>query len=194
MRLISKAAEAKIYVDEKSIVKKRVEKKYRIKPLDTSIRRLRTKAEARNLRRLRGVINVPQLWDVVEEEFQINLELVEGCLVKEFFEQSSDVQQTSYEIGSQIKRMHEANIIHNDLTTSNMLLSDSTVFFIDFGLSEFSRKTEDKAVDLVVFKKSLMATHPGKHERIWKNVVKGYAPDSAIKTKVKQILLRVRYR
>jgi len=57
-------------------------------------------------------------------------------------------------------------IIHGDLTTSNMLIrlnGDGAPFelvMIDFGLSYVSPVIEDKAVDLYVLEKAFISTHP----------------------------------
>jgi TP53 regulating kinase-like protein len=48
------------------------------------------------------------------------------------------------------------------LTTSNIILNKET-YFIDFGLSFFSEKAEDRAVDLHLLKEGLES----KHYRIW---------------------------
>jgi len=58
--------------------------------------------------------------------------------------------------------LHNHLIIHGDLTTSNMILNKE-IYFIDFGLSFFSEKAEDKAVDLHLLKEGLES----KHYRIW---------------------------
>ena len=57
--------------------------------------------------------------------------------------------------------MHKNNIVHGDLTTSNMILSshDGKIYFVDFGLSLFSNKDEDKAVDLHLFRQALGSSH-----------------------------------
>ena len=44
--------------------------------------------------------------------------------------------------------MHNLGVVHNDLTTLNMIATRDKVFLIDFGLSDFSIKIEDRAVDL----------------------------------------------
>ncbi|CAH2056873.1 unnamed protein product, partial [Iphiclides podalirius] len=71
-------------------------------------------------------------------------------------------------IGEAVRKMHESNIIHGDLTTSNMLLvektpndpSDDTRWFkydnvefamIDFGLSYIDNSAEDKGVDFLFY-------------------------------------------
>ena len=69
----------------------------------------------------------------------------------------------SREIGEKVAILHNNQIIHGDLTTSNMILNKE-IYFIDFGLSFFSRKIEDKAVDLHLLKEALES----KHSKIWK--------------------------
>lgn len=66
--------------------------------------------------------------------------------------------------------MHEAGIIHGDLTTSNILIDDSPspsdgspieaprLALIDFGLSHVDDSAEDKGVDLYVLERALTST------------------------------------
>ncbi len=69
------------------------------------------------------------------------------------------------EIGNLIGKMHNQNIIHGDLTTSNMIVNsnEKKIYFIDFGLSFFSEKIEDKAVDLHLLKRALESKHLKKY-------------------------------
>ncbi|GAA5923812.1 serine/threonine protein kinase BUD32 [Sporobolomyces koalae] len=88
------------------------------------------------------------------------------------FEQLLHEHQVSQEdmllaIGTEIAKMHAAEIIHGDLTTSNMMirfLSSSSrsfeIVLIDFGLSSASPMAEDKAVDLYVLERAFASTHP----------------------------------
>ena len=67
-------------------------------------------------------------------------------------------------IGTEIARLHLADIVHGDLTTSNIMARRDTtglgVVLIDFGLASVSALIEDKAVDLYVLERALQATHP----------------------------------
>lgn len=64
------------------------------------------------------------------------------------------VKQVCFKVGQLIGRLHLADMIHGDLTTSNLILTGSEESWepalIDFGLSSFSGLAEDKAVDLYV--------------------------------------------
>jgi Kae1-associated kinase Bud32 len=61
--------------------------------------------------------------------------------------------------GKMVAQLHAAGIIHGDLTTSNFLVGKKELVLIDFGLGFFSEKNEDRAVDLLNFKKTFLATH-----------------------------------
>ena len=66
-------------------------------------------------------------------------------------------------MGTVIGRMHYNNIIHGDLTTSNILLKFENknwlLYLIDFGLSYTKSLNEDKAVDLYVLERALTSKH-----------------------------------
>jgi TP53 regulating kinase and related kinases len=72
-------------------------------------------------------------------------------------------------IGAAIGKMHDAEVVHGDLTTSNIMISqnkdcDSSemnqIVFIDFGLGNMKPIVEDKAVDLYVLERAFVSTHP----------------------------------
>jgi len=88
-------------------------------------------------------------------------------------------------IGQEIAKMHLADVIHGDLTTSNMMLRHPSSFesrhptlptelvLIDFGLSYHSSLVEDKAVDLYVLERAFSSTHPDS-EPLFASVLKAY--------------------
>lgn len=90
-------------------------------------------------------------------------------------------------IGIQIARLHQVNIIHGDLTTSNMMVRSKAVdgentfeiVLIDFGLSYVSSLLEDKAVDLYVLERAFLSTHPDTDNPLLSNrfnkLLAGYA-------------------
>merc|ERR1711860_1555 len=68
-------------------------------------------------------------------------------------------------LGEIVAKMHSINVIHGDLTTSNILVeskneSDLTFTVIDFGLSFSSDLYEDFGVDLYVLERAFLSTHP----------------------------------
>jgi Kae1-associated kinase Bud32 len=84
-------------------------------------------------------------------------------------------------------KMHANGIIHADLTTSNMILADE-VNFIDFGLSFFSDKIEDKAVDLHLMDRALESKHYDMYPACWEAVLKGYSSENP---EAKEVLTRL---
>jgi TP53 regulating kinase-like protein len=71
----------------------------------------------------------------------------------------------AHEVGLTVGKMHDAGIIHGDLTTSNILINLSAsdgkpvLSLIDFGLSHVDNSPEDKGVDLYVLERALTSTH-----------------------------------
>ncbi|HLC62675.1 MAG TPA: O-sialoglycoprotein endopeptidase, partial [Candidatus Nanoarchaeia archaeon] len=62
-------------------------------------------------------------------------------------------------------------------TTSNMIYSKE-IYFIDFGLSFFSEKAEDKAVDLHLLKEALESKHYKIWEECFKSVLEAYKKEA----------------
>jgi len=197
--LIAKGAEANLYLDGNRIIKERIEKKYRAKELDIKLRRGRTKREAKLLENAkRSGVDVPRVLRSDDERSIIEMEFIDGRILKDMIPEmgNSEIERIAFMIGKSIARLHNSNIIHNDLTTSNMILSDDRVFFIDFGLGLMSTRIEERGMDLVVLKKSLRATHPDKFNLIWKNLIEGYKSANRfdeIMNRVRVIERRVRY-
>lgn len=195
----AKGAEANLYIVDGCLVKERIEKKYRIKEIDERLRRLRTQREAKLLdNALRAGIMVPKVKKIDSRTSSIFMEYVGGVPMKDYLESADEkeVDRISKLIGESISRMHEVNIVHNDLTTSNMLVKDKLVYFIDFGLGTTSTRIEDKAMDLVVLKKSLGVSHTEKAEQIWHGIVEAYKHAKSardILSRVGVIERRVRY-
>ncbi|KFO81066.1 TP53-regulating kinase, partial [Cuculus canorus] len=84
-------------------------------------------------------------------------------------------------MGELLARMHDEDLIHGDLTTSNMLLRPPMekldLVLIDFGLSFISSLAEDKGVDLYVLEKAFLSTHPD-NETMFKVLLKSYVAKS----------------
>jgi len=67
------------------------------------------------------------------------------------------------------------DIIHGDLTTSNMILNESgNIVFVDFGLGEISVELESKGVDLHLMKRAFQSIHFRYAEECFKAVLEGY--------------------
>jgi len=199
-KFYKKGAEAELsqetFEGEKALSKKRVPKGYRNSVLDNEIRGKRTRGEAKLLREAGKVVRTPRIFFVDEKKGEIMMEFVEGKTLKEVVEEKKEL---CAEAGKEIRKLHDAGIIHGDLTTSNILLSSckkekqkSQLVFIDFGLGFFSNSLEDKGTDLVVFKKTFNATHSSLKNG-WEIVMKGYGPNKEIEERMKAIEKRARY-
>lgn len=178
MKLLRRGAEAELYEAEfegkKALLKKRVEKGYRCKELDSEIGVSRTNLEARLLGKARSMgVNTPQVYSVDKGKREIVMEFVEGKRAKDVLN-GSNFEKICDEIGQGIAKMHAFDLVHGDLTTSNILIRGKELFFIDFGLGKTSNKVEDKAVDLLVFKKTFGATHAGLMPKGWEKILAGY--------------------
>ena len=176
--LIAKGAESNIvkssYLGRDAVLKNRVSKNYRILEIDNKIRKARTKLEAKLLSDVKkaGVVT-PILYDVDLHDKTILMEEIKGDLVKDIIN-----EDLAYEIGENIAKFHNLNIIHGDITSSNMMVNDKNqLVFIDFGLGRYSDLFEDKAVDLLVLKKSLQSIDYNTAIKIFDNVLEGYADE-----------------
>jgi TP53 regulating kinase and related kinases len=159
-KLLSQGAEAKIFLDNNTIIKKRTRKYYRHPKLDEQIRTRRTRSESKILTKaIEAKANTPKVLNT--EKFQIEMEYIEGDKISEKLNSYSQEEQIKImkKIGKQLSILHKNDIIHGDLTTSNLILSKNKVFIIDFGLSSISTKIENKAVDIHLIKRALEAKH-----------------------------------
>jgi len=171
MRRIAQGAEAVLTKDENKIIKERIKKGYRIREIDENLRKFRTKREAKVIEKLVGVS--PELTKIDEENYKIEMEFVEGKLLRDYLDEKN-YEKICNKIGENVALVHDKNIIHGDLTTSNMILKNDKIYFIDFGLSFFSHKIEDKAVDLHLLKQALESKHYKFWDRAFNAVLEGY--------------------
>lgn len=159
MNLIAQGAEAKLFSDKGEILKQRFEKEYRHPLIDGMLRKQRTRSEARILERLSAMnFPSPRISDFDDKKMEIRMQQIEGVLLKNVLHEKH--LELSREMGKRIAELHNRNIIHGDLTTSNMILDNKNkINFIDFGLSFISDKVEDKAVDIHLLKQALESKH-----------------------------------
>jgi len=181
---IKKGAEADIFLGsmlgKEVIVKKRVEKSYRLKELDLELRRERTRAESRLISEVRLLgVSTPIIYDIDLDRFTIVMEHIRGTRLKEYF--NSDVRDeekisVAHQVGIAIGKLHSNDIVHGDLTTSNMLLSEDKVYFIDFSLGGKSIEIEDKGVDLHLLLEAFQSTH-SKAMFLFDEIIKAYSKE-----------------
>ena len=190
--LIAKGAESNIikssYMGEDAVIKARIPKNYRIAEIDNKIRKSRCKLEAKLLSDAkRAGVRTPVLYDVDLNEKSILMEAIDGVMLKDVIN-----DDLAYKTGLEISKLHSADIIHGDITSSNIMLRDDDLVFIDFGLGRYSDLEEDKAVDLLVLKKSLQSIDYEKALTYFDSVLKGYNNPKII-DKISDIEHRGRY-
>ncbi len=197
-KIIQQGAEAILYVEDGKLIKERIKKGYRIKEIDDSLRKLRTRKETKLLEKAK-IIDVPEVYDSSDKNMKIVMEYLRGDLIKDILDGIDSGKRKSIckNIGKNISVLHEKDIIHGDLTTSNMILRKNKVYFIDFGLGFISDKVEDKAVDLHLLKKALMAKHYRISEEVFENVLEGYKENKSFKevlNRLEKVESRGRYK
>lgn len=197
MKFIYQGAEAIINLDGDIIVKERISKSYRIKDIDFNLRRSRTRSEAKLLKKAESFS--PKVLDVDNKNMIIRMEYVRGDLLKDVFNSlnENDRKLILFEVGKNIAFLHEKNIVHGDLTTSNIIVKEKKPFFIDFGLGYVSLKVEDKAVDLHLLRQALDSKHYKFSEKAFDYVLEGYSSysDSGVVLKrLEKVESRGRYK
>jgi len=188
MKLIAQGAEAKIWQEKGKVIKERVQKRYRLPEIDEKLRLGRTRAEARLISlAARAGVNVPQILGV-DKKKNLEIEFIDGPKLRDVLEPA-----LCKEIGKQIAKMHSADVVHGDLTTSNMMLRAGQIYLIDFGLAQHSTKEEDKAVDIHLFKECLKSKHFDIWENCWKEFLKSYNNKAVLK-RLETVEKRGKYR
>ena len=205
--LIKKGAEASLYLADwhgrLAIIKARLPKKYRPEQLDLTIRRYRTVHEPQLMHEAkRAGVPTPTIFMVDVENAAITMEYVEGLQVKQLIDAlcEADREELCMQIGEEVGKLHRQGIVHGDLTTSNMILSDEgRIFLVDFGLGDKSVEIEAQGVDLHLLRRALQSTHFQVADECFKAVLKGYAAvagadgTACVLEKIREIEKRGRY-
>jgi len=203
--VLYQGAEAKICRSEHMgfdvVEKRRVHKSYRIDYIDNKLISSRTKEEAKLMIEARDKgVSVPIIYDVDLKNGIITMEYLKGKRIKDILNNLSEKERAALckKIGVSIARFHNNDIIHGDITTSNMILLDDRVHFIDFGLGEKNSEIESKGVDLHVLMEAIESTH-SKYSDCFKYVLDGYKKElkedaNQVIKKIEDIVKRGRYR
>ena len=197
------------------IIKERFEKKYRLPELDKKLTKTRMLNESRNIARCSKIgINVPTIYFVDMLSRKIYMQAIPNSVqLKEILKHideyaASHPNNNEYELlinkiindlANTLSKLHSNDIIHGDLTPSNILLKlkDGNdieynkgkdkilenkhydyMYLIDFGLSSMSNSLasgiEDKAVDLYVLKRAIVSSNP-KSEDMFDKMLQSYS-------------------
>ncbi|HEB46920.1 MAG TPA: Kae1-associated serine/threonine protein kinase [Candidatus Pacearchaeota archaeon] len=198
-KIIQQGAEAKIILSNNFIIKDRIKKSYRIPELDNKIRKLRTRSEAKLLIKASKVIPVPELNETDEITKKLVMKFIDGEKLSDRLDKFPLKKQKEIckSIGENTAKLHDVDIIHGDLTTSNMILKNDKIYFIDFGLGFNSHKFEDKAVDIHLLRQALESKHFKHWEALFKEVLKAYSKSKDSKIvleRLKAVEKRGRYK
>jgi Kae1-associated kinase Bud32 len=208
-------AEARIelvdWYGKEAIRKTRIQKMYRNKKLDQWLRSKRTREEAEILHRAKLLgVDCPVFYFADPHKNELIMEYVEGQLLRDLEAVSSRRKLQRDDkllsglfvlLGKYAARLHRGNLIHGDLTTKNMIVTNQDrLVLIDFGLSFLSARTEDKAEDLHLLKQALKSTvNEGQAKVLFERVMEGYSSEaggnisSKIYSQIHEIEKRGRY-
>ncbi len=204
-KIIYQGAEAKIcktkYMGFEVVKKRRINKSYRIEEIDNRLIYYRTKEESKLMTEARKYgVSVPIIFDVDIENGIITMEYLKGKRIKDILNGLSEKERIRIcrMIGESIAKFHNNDIIHGDITTSNMIYQDGRIHFIDFGLGEKNSEIEAKGVDLHVLMEAIESTH-SRYSNCFDYVLEGYKSrlkDDAnlVLKKIDDIVKRGRYR
>jgi len=204
-KIIYQGAEAKIckskYMDFDVVKKRRIKKSYRIREIDNRLIFYRTKEESKLMTEARKFgVSVPIIFDVDTKNGIITMEFLVGKRIKDILNDLSEKERIRIckMIGESIAKLHNNNIIHGDITTSNMIYQDDRIHFIDFGLGEKNGEIEAKGVDLHVLMEAIESTH-SRYSNCFDYVLEGYKnklknDGNLVIKKIAEIVKRGRYR
>ena len=188
MRLLSKGAESNIYLtkwyNKKAISKIRIPKIYRQRMLDDDLRKRRTISESRMITLAKEFgLKTPYIYFVDPLRAEIVMEFISGI-------RASNVLTSSicFDIGKFVSTLHLFNIIHGDVTPSNFIVNRK-ITMIDMGLSFYSTRKEDKAMDIRLFKEILKSTYHSSYSEFFESFLDGYR--SINSKELEKILKRV---
>ena len=159
-KLIAKGAEAEVYrtsaFGTDAILKDRKPKAYRIRELDEGIRSARTRSEAKATSIADSIgVRVPNILFV--KRYQLFITYIEGSQMSALMQQGRRISKgLLMQVGKYLGMLHNAGIAHGDFTPANILIdSKGEPWVIDFGLSSISDSIEEKALDLLLMKRSI---------------------------------------
>ncbi|MBY8988984.1 MAG: Kae1-associated serine/threonine protein kinase [Candidatus Lokiarchaeota archaeon] len=180
--IIHKGAEANLiyghWFGKEVIFKHRIPKGYRIEQIDKKLRVNRSLNEAKALIRVKTYgVNVPQVYEIDTKNSTIVMKYIKGEKLKEALYSITDEKKEQYlkEVGKIIAILHRNGHVHGDITTSNIIITETQeVFIIDFGLHAYSDHIEDKSTDLHLFKRVLISSHGNDFSICFEAFLEGY--------------------
>ena len=205
--VLGRGAEAMITsvkrMEMECVSKRRARKGYRLEAIDKKLAISRMRNEVRMLKHIRSLgIRTPHIIDVDEEEGTLILELLRGPRVASILNTLSRerVGKIMHTIGRIAGTLHNAGIVHGDLTTSNFILlstdGDTDLALIDPSLAERSGEMEKIGVDLRLFFEVFGSTHSQLLDRVdelWRGYSEMFPRWREAREKLDEITTRGRY-
>lgn len=201
MKIVSEGAEARIYglrlLGRAFVMKSREAKRYRMRELDENLRRQRTRMEARIQSTLYGRgLNVPGV--ALVGRYFIVMEAIGGDTLNVRLGggrtgiKAARILSIMEEAGRQLAEIHAIGVTHGDFTTANLMLDKAgKLWVIDFGLSAYTDSDEDRALDVLLMKRSV---DKDLYTRFLKGYKTGYGKKAqAVLTRLAKIETRGRY-
>ncbi len=196
MTLIKKGAEAELYrlewMGRDAILKRRIKKLYRNPDLDVYIRTTRTSTEAKLLSEARRLgVPTPIIYYLDLKNTEIVMSFIPGPPLKKIIPEMDRelLSETFNLVGRLVGSLHRGGIVHGDLTTSNMILKEHTLFLIDFGLGEHTSDLEARGVDIHLMRRALESSHYEVSKFAYDCFIYGY--ESIMGEETKNVLRRV---
>ena len=168
-RRLHLGAEAEVWrgtwFGKQAVRKQRRPRSWRHADLDHRLGVRRMTSEARLLIRLRKCgLPVPAVWDLDLDGGQLVLEWLPGrTLIEVLNDENTEPQTAEFalkSVGSAVRHLHREAMTHGDLSTNNVLINETEVFLIDFGLAAVEYEVERFGIDLHVLDEILGASHP----------------------------------
>ncbi|EMR11585.1 Kae1-associated kinase Bud32 [Pneumocystis murina B123] len=203
-------------------LKVRLAKLYRHPLLDERLTKHRINIEARLLYKCyKGGVSCPSIYFIDIKKRELWIEWIEGKTVKDQliqWESNISMYEQVYKpimesIGRNIGLMHQLDVVHGDLTTSNIMIrlqssqqsflplansiKSDEIVIIDFGLGSVTQMIENKAVDLYVLERTFQSTHP-QSSFMFKHIIDAYSESwkdaKHVLKRLEQVRLRGRKR
>lgn len=167
-----------------AIIKERFHKRYRHPTLETKLTAQRLKQEVRSMLRARKLgVPTPVVYYVDQDTATIYMQRVHGHSLKAALHNNDLDEAAQLELvrsmGRIVARLHDGDLVHGDLTSSNVLVTSGAdgkpgLVLIDFGLSFFSTLSEDRAVDLYVLERAFTSAHAIAGEALFAACLEAY--------------------
>lgn len=181
------------------VSKQRVAKGYRHPTLDRTIQTSRLKNEVRlMLEARRAGIAVPVIYSVDLASNGMVMQEIRGPRVKDALNEMPEpkARELCEKMGELAARLHMNDIVHGDLTTSNMLLEGDRIVLIDFSLGSKTSELEDKGVDMHLLEEAFHSAHHARSDMyttVKDAYVSVYPDGDKVLDKVREIERRGRY-